>query len=347
MQYTSKFPTGTVKYWHNTAFAQIDQILDRQHCIIITDTNVAHHHSALFEGCKAVITIHAGEEYKTLDTVHTITQQLLEHQAHRKTTILGMGGGLITDLAGFVACTYMRGLPYGFVPTTLLGMVDAAVGGKNGVNFGKQKNLLGNIHQPNFILFDSNLLQTLPDTEWSNGFAEVIKYACLFDEGLFHQLEQNDIAYYQNNKGALAALIATCVDWKNKIVQSDEQEHGTRKLLNFGHTAGHAIETYYQIPHGQAVALGMLVACTLSIETNNLPAEIQIRLSKILTQYKLPTTHELNVPELMQILRMDKKRTEEQIDYVVLDAIGKASIKTISFDTITKALNNFQHAGHR
>lgn len=344
MQYSVTFPGGTVRYLFSSSFEHISQWLNPADCIIITDTNIRALYHQLFSDFKAVITISTGESHKNFSTVLSVTQQLLEHQAHRKTFILGVGGGMVTDVTGFVASVYMRGLPFAYVPTTLLGMVDASIGGKNGINIGLQKNLLGTISQPDFILYDATFLKTLSDEEWSNGFAEVIKYACLFDNELFDELAEHDILYYKNNNTATSALIARCADWKNKIVLADERESGMRKLLNFGHTAGHAFETVCNVPHGHAVALGMQVACHLS-EQYGLDISVKEQLSVLLKQYHLPTIIQADTDELMSVLTMDKKRGNKDIDFILLKEVGKADIHNIEFTVIRQALEEFIHAG--
>ncbi len=287
---------------------------------------------------KSTIVVQPGEEHKTHDTIHYITEQLLHYEAHRKTTLVGVGGGIVTDVTGYAASIYMRGIPFCFIPTTLLGMVDAAIGGKNGVNFGLQKNLLGTINQPESIIFDTHYLKTLHDTEWSNGFAEIIKYACLFDAALFDELGDNDIRYYQQNKDALAHVIKICVDWKTKVVAGDERENGNRKLLNFGHTTGHAIETLYHLPHGKAVAIGMMIACKIAEKELGTPTSIATKLKDLLHKYNLPSALKFDVKQVMQILTMDKKRTDAGIDYILLKDIGEACITLLTFSTIEEAL---------
>jgi 3-dehydroquinate synthase len=344
MEYSVSFPTGTVQY----CFAGIKELLKKapaDSSIIITDSNVATLYQHVVASYRTII-IPAGEEHKTQQTIQSITEQLLEFKAHKKTTIIGFGGGIVTDIAGYAASIYMRGVPFGFVPTTLLAMVDAAVGGKNGVNFGLHKNMLGTIRQPSFILYDTALLHTLPDMEWSNGFAEIIKYACIFDAPLFAELATHIINYYKDDSAALNELIQRCVNWKNKTITEDETENNVRKLLNFGHTAGHAIETLYNLPHGQAISLGMLVACSISEKECGLSSDIRKQLSMVLQQYKLPTSLKLHTEQLMDILVMDKKRNNNTIDYVVLSSIGSALIKPLHFETIRTALDHFSDAGN-
>ncbi len=232
----------------------------KESTIIITNEHLGHLYPELVKEHKTLL-VPPTESSKDTSTIASLAKQLLQMEVTRQTTIIGVGGGVVTDITGFLASTYMRGVPFGFVPTTLLGMVDAAVGGKNGVNVGMNKNILGTIRQPGFVLYDTRFLNTLPDDEWSNGFAEVIKYACIFDAELFAELGEHNISFYKDqNDDALATLIERCVAWKNKTVAEDERETGTRKLLNFGHTAAHAIENLYELPHGKAVGIGIVIA---------------------------------------------------------------------------------------
>lgn len=334
------FPTGTVHYYIPGSFASLPSIINSDTCFIITDSHIDGLYGNLLDGYQTIV-IPAGETHKTLATITYITDQLIAREAHRKSILVGMGGGVVTDITGMAASIYMRGIPFGFIPTTLLGMADAAIGGKNGVNSGLHKNLLGTIRQPEFILFDTQLLDTLPDTEWSNGFAEIIKYACLFDPQLFEELETGSLLYYQNNKEALTTIVSKCVNMKNAVVLEDEQEKNKRKLLNFGHTAGHAIETLYALPHGQAVAIGMLIALTLSPSLTNINPSIKVRVRNILGQYKLPTAFRYDVARVMDVLRGDKKRNGNNIDFIVINDIGDAMIATITFDTVQSALEKF------
>ncbi|WP_276132145.1 3-dehydroquinate synthase [Polluticoccus soli] len=343
MQYSLTFPTGTVQYMLHSHFEALDGICDRKQAIIITDSNIAGQYKSLFQSFQAVITIPAGEKNKSLTTASSVITQLLAQKTTKKTWIIGVGGGVVTDIAGFVASVYMRGVPFGFVPTSLLGMVDAAIGGKNGVNLGLQKNLVGNIKQPRFILYDTSFLKTLPEKEWSNGFAEIIKYAMVFDERLFTELSKRDIGYYRDNPNALSTLIESCVNMKNKIVLADEQEGGARKLLNFGHTAGHAFETLYQLPHGYAVGLGMILACIIS-EKYGLHSSAKNKLAIALLKYQLPITLDFDKSRIMEILRLDKKGNADSIDFIMLQHIGEAVVRNIPFDVIENSLSYFTYA---
>lgn len=342
MQETIKFSSGTVNYYFESAFDEIWNMYDRRHTVLVTNEHVARLYPHLFEGHKTLI-VAAMESSKSLHTVEGLIKQLIELEATRKTVLIGVGGGVVTDLTGFLASIYMRGVDFGFVPTTLLAMVDASVGGKNGVNMGYNKNLLGTITQPKFILYDTRFLDTLPDDEWSNGFAEIIKYACIFDAPLFDVLNNKSISHYRDHDdGALQELIRRCVAWKNKTVAEDEKETGVRKLLNFGHTAAHAIENLYEIPHGKAVGIGMVIACRVSSQVAGLEYKAVDELERILGKYHLPASMKINAKRAMEILRMDKKRDENNIDYIVLEQIGKAKVQSLPITAIEKAMKDYE-----
>lgn len=344
MQYSLSFPTGTVKYIFQKRFEELKELVDADNCILLIDSRVAEIHQHLFRDYKNIL-IEADEQHKSWAQVEFICGELLGMEAHRGTTLIGVGGGITSDITGFVASVYMRGIPFGFVPTTVLGMADAAIGGKNGINFSMQKNLVGTIQQPSFILFDTQFLGSLADEDWSNGFAEVIKYACLFDKPLFEELAQHDFTYYRDNAEALSLLIERCVDWKNKIVLEDEKESGKRKLLNFGHTTGHPIETLHVLPHGFAVGIGMMIACKISEQECGLNKEVTAKLGGLLQQYGLPVSADLDTEQIMEVLTMDKKRNNEGVNYILLKDIGEAIIKPLPFDMIRHGLENYADAG--
>ena len=332
------FPSGdTTEYHFDASFGDLMRIAPPEQTIIITDDTVAGLHGDMF-GDYRMLTFPAGEQHKTLDTIAVLTAQLIEAGANRNTMLLGVGGGVVTDIVGFLAATFMRGLPVAFVPTTLLGQVDAAIGGKNGVNTGLHKNMLGTIRQPRFILFDTDFLATLPEEQWSNGFAEIIKYGYIADVRILTTLQNSDITWFQKHPQKLAELIAGCVDVKNKIVHADERENGLRQVLNFGHTAGHAFETLYKLPHGHSVGLGMRVALQLSEQYSGLSKENSLQLGQLLKQYGLPESIAHNTDEVMQLLVTDKKRSEKGIAYVLVEKPGVAITKWLQPDQIREAL---------
>jgi 3-dehydroquinate synthase len=230
----------------------------------------------------------------------------------------------------------MRGISFGFVPTSLLAMVDASIGGKNGIDVGVYKNMVGIIRQPSFLLFDTSLLQTLPEAEWRNGFAEIIKHASIKDAPMFKQLEQNDLLYYQKKKKDLADLVRRNAFLKTKVVQQDEFEKGDRKLLNFGHTLGHALENQYDLSHGHAISIGMAYASQLSQKIARF--KNVDRVVTLLNKYGLPTFSEFDKDKVIAVLKMDKKKTKDSINFILLEKIGKAFIKEISIQQLYENL---------
>ncbi len=230
----------------------------------------------------------------------------------------------------------MRGLPFGFVPSSILAMVDASIGGKNGIDIGLYKNLVGTIRQPEFLLYDASLLKTLPKEEWVNGFAEIIKHASVKDAALFRELEKNRLAFYQKDKAALTKLIRRNVVIKSDIVQKDEFEQNERRLLNFGHTLGHAVENLYKLPHGHAIAIGMVVASMISEQYADF--KNSDKLIEVLKRYGLPTLAEFDARKVMAVLKMDKKKEKDAINYILLNKIGHAIVKTIPIVQLEKMI---------
>jgi 3-dehydroquinate synthase len=343
MRYTISFPTGDTEYMLRASYSQLLQVAPVAHSIIITDNNIHRLYGHLFSDYRVLI-IDAGASSKTWETIQVLAEKLAQFEAHKKTKLIGIGGGTITDIVGFLASIYMRGVSFAFVPTSLLGMIDASIGGKNGINVGFYKNMLGTIQQPEFILLDTSFLETLPLAEWSNGFAEIIKYGCIKDPSIFHQLSDANLNSYKIRPDKLNALIALCVQHKNEIVLADEQEKDLRKTLNFGHTSGHAFETLYHLDHGQAVAMGMIVALIASEQQLQLSTEIRSQLVQLLNQFGLSTQLRFDVDKVIQTLKRDKKRQQDSIDFILLSSLGKACIHPLSFDEIRQALQFFADA---
>jgi 3-dehydroquinate synthase len=321
-----KFSKKTTTYYFDAEFAYLEKLVDKKQAVIITDENIFSHHQRKFGGWNTIV-ISAGEQFKVQATVDSIIEQLIGFQADRKTFLIGVGGGVVTDITGFVASIYMRGIPFGFVPTSILAMVDASIGGKNGIDVGLYKNLAGTISQPEFLLYDLGLLKSLPKEEWVNGFAEIIKHACIKDAALFRELERNKPGAYQKDKAALSKLIRRNVVIKSDVVQKDEFEQGERRLLNFGHTLGHAIENLYELPHGHAVSIGMVVACMISEEFTAF--RDTTRVIAVLKKYGLPTLAEFDSKQVMNVLRMDKKKVKESMNYVLLTKTGQGVVRTM------------------
>ena len=337
-----KFSTTSVDYYFNGSFRQLSAILDKKKTIVLTDENVFDAHQEKFIGWQ-VIVIEPGEENKVQSTVDQVIDLMIEMAADRTTTLIGVGGGVITDLTGYVAAIFMRGIACGFVPTTLLGMVDASVGGKNGIDVGAYKNMVGTIRQPKFLFYDYSFLKSLPESVWSDGFAEIIKHACIKDAVAFKQLADEDIHSIQRQPAILAAIIERNVLLKTKVVQGDEFEKGERKLLNFGHTLGHAIETQYGLTHGQAVAIGMSYAVQLSEQLIGFKDAAQVR--EVIQQYQLPVYGEYDMKKVLEILKMDKKRVDNSMNYILLEKIGKGVIQSIPMVQLTKILQKIKLPG--
>jgi 3-dehydroquinate synthase len=342
MHYTHHFSKGTTDYYLNSNYSQLLQLAPPSQVVVVTDEQVHRIYAHLLREYRILI-VPAGEEGKSLQVVGQLATKLAAFEADRKTKLIGIGGGMVTDITGFLAGIYMRGIAFGFVPTTLLGMVDAAIGGKNGVNLGLYKNMLGLVRQPSFILFDSSFLETLPQQEWSNGFAEIIKYACIMDAPLFEELLAKTSYDYRVGSQLLNSLIARCVAHKNEVVLEDEQEMNRRKTLNFGHTAGHAFETMYRLPHGYAVGLGMLVAFIASEKKFGLNPNLRQQLKYLLNKFGLPTQLRIDVSKVMEVLIHDKKRNADQIDFILLKEIGQVVIEPLSFDFIRECLVQFSN----
>ena len=333
------FSEKTVHYYFDAAFADLEIIVSKDSAILITDENVYAAHLTIFTGWRTII-IQAGEQFKQQAAVDFIIGQLIDLQADRNTFIVGVGGGVVTDITGYAASVYMRGLKFGFVPTSILAMVDAAIGGKNGVDVGPLKNLVGLIKQPDFLLFDYALLHTLPQEQWVNGFAEIIKHACIKDAALFELLEQNELAAFQSNATLLANLIERNVNIKTTVVVQDEFEKGERKLLNFGHTLGHAIENTYQLLHGHAVSIGMVAACNISEEINQLNSAEKARVIKLISKYHLTTGLAIDKDKIWKLLTMDKKRVSDEMSFILLNKIGEGVVHSISMVQLENLISN-------
>jgi 3-dehydroquinate synthase len=334
-----KFSASSTAFYFDGSFSHLKKIVDQKHSVIITDENVFDAHGKKFSGWNTIV-LKAGEEYKVQTTVDAIIEQLIGFEADRKTTLIGVGGGVITDITGYVASVYMRGIAFGFIPASLLALVDASIGGKNGIDVGVYKNMVGVIRQPSFILHDMSLLSTLPQREWENGFAEIIKHACIKDAAMFRQLEANSIGYYRKNKKAISDLVRRNAIIKTKVVQQDEFEKGDRRLLNFGHTLGHALENQYELMHGQAVAIGMAYASVISGEITGFKDASKV--ARLLLRYDLPTFAEFDKPKVFNVMKMDKKREKKEMNYVLLEKIGKGVVRPIPVNKLENIVNELQ-----
>ena len=305
-------------------------------CAIITDSNVgkkfakAALKSLATSGFEPVLlTVPAGEKSKRIAVVEQCYDQLAAHRLERKSFIVALGGGVVGDLAGFVAATYLRGIPFVQVPTTLLAQVDSSVGGKTGVNLRAGKNLVGAFYQPQLVLCDLDALKTLPEREYLSGLAEVIKYGIIYDAVLFAQLERHLPQLLQRDAATLAAVVARCCEIKADVVGQDETESGLRAILNFGHTLGHAIENssgYGKYLHGEAISFGQVAAARLSHKLLGLPSGEVARIEKLFAQAGLPVKIKLNSAQrkkLFAAMLLDKKVSGGEVKFVLAERLGK------------------------
>ena len=334
----------------------IKEKLAPSRCAIVSDTNVAPLFagkiqkslaSAGFES--ALITVPAGEHSKTLEQAGAVVEEMLGAGLDRQSFVIGLGGGVVGDLSGFVAAIFQRGVPHVQIPTTLLAMVDSSIGGKTGVNTATGKNLIGAFHQPILVIDDVEVLRTLPRRELSQGSVEIIKHAVIADAEMFEQLTRFDGSKFdclkQSSLAELAALIRRNIEIKAKIVAKDERDHtGERAVLNFGHTIGHAIERagdYKTFLHGEAVGLGMVAACDVSMKKAGLPEKQHNAIVDLLQKFEVPTKLPPNFPrqKILDALKFDKKFECDEIRFVVTSKIGSAKLsRDVAMDDIRTAV---------
>ena len=307
-----------------------------RHALVVTDGNVAPHYLARVQSALAGKAVQAlvlppGEQEKTLARFTEVMATLAAMGASRDATVVALGGGVVGDLAGFAAACWMRGVRFVQLPTTLLAMVDSSVGGKTAVDLPQGKNLVGAFHQPAAVLADTATLDTLPEREFSAGLAEVVKYGAIADAGFFAWLEDNAEALMARNPDALAHAIATSCRHKAGIVARDETEQGERMLLNFGHTFGHAIETgqgYGGLLHGEAIAVGMVLAARLSADRGRAPWSDTARLAALLERFDLPVALPagLSGEMLLGHMKLDKKAVSGRIRLILWAGLGQAEV---------------------
>jgi 3-dehydroquinate synthase len=300
---------------------------------------VQRFHGSRFPDAPLVV-IEPGEDSKDLHTVRTIYERCVELELDRGALVVGIGGGVVCDIAGFVGATYLRGVDFGFVATSLLAQVDASVGGKNGVNLNSYKNLVGTFAQPEFVVVDHQLLKTLPEIELRSGLAEVVKAAAIADEKLFDFIEQHQADLLAADQTAIAAATKGAVEVKADIVMKDERESNLRRLLNFGHTFGHAVERTSGLTHGEAVSVGMVVAARLSSARGLITTNDVDRIEAMLDGLGLPIRIAADGDLAFDAMRKDKKREGDSIYFVLLEKIGSATITPISLDELKGVIND-------
>jgi 3-dehydroquinate synthase len=334
------FNSSSTTFYFDVSFQLLEKLTAKDNTVIITDENIFTGNQKKFNGWNTIV-LKPGEQYKIQPTVDSIIEQLIAFGTDRKTFIVGIGGGVVTDITGYVAGIFLRGVKFGFVPTSILSMVDAAIGGKNGIDVGMYKNMVGLVRQPEFLLYDYSFLKSLPKNEWVNGFAEIIKHACIKDPPMFKLLEEHKLNDFQKNKNLLSKLIQRNALLKCKVVQQDEFETGERKLLNFGHTFGHAIENMYKLPHGHAVAIGMVIACMVSESYKKFKSTGMV--ISVIKKYGLPVYQSFDAKKVLNVMRSDKKRIKDIINYVLLEKIGKAVVEPIPINDVANIIKQLEN----
>ena len=305
----------------------LGQLLPERRVVVITDVNIDRRHHALLRDYESVV-IGTGESIKTLHTVQNIYRKFIEADVDRSCFVLGIGGGIVTDIAGFAASTYMRGLDFGFVSTTLLSQVDAGVGGKNGVNVDGFKNMVGTFTQPKFVVCDTELLKTLPEREFRAGLAEVIKAAVIADADLFSTLENTSLEALRRDSDLLERIVTAAVKVKADIVCRDEREKGERRKLNLGHTFAHAIEKCsVEMNHGEAVAAGMAIIARIANDAGVLSDADKARIINILKHYGFVLEPPVAMRKLANAISKDKKTAGDCINFVFPTGIGCCEIR--------------------
>lgn len=309
---------------------------------IITDSNVRRLYGGSFPAGE-VLETEPGEKSKTLEVAGELCRRLLESGADRSAFILGFGGGVVCDVAGMVASIYMRGVRHAFVSTTLLSQVDASIGGKTGVNLGSYKNIIGTFKQPEFVLCDHRMLSTLTEEEFRSGMGELVKHAVIRDRNLFFDIMASTERIFERDPRVLGEFISRAVKIKAAVVRRDPLEKGIRRILNFGHTFGHVLETYYRIPHGIAVIQGMVIASELSVWTGEMPhaelkmLEVALAGTEMMPDYELP-------PNVVSLISKDKKSEGGSLNVVLLKSVGSAVVKKMSVTELAEFVDYYNES---
>ncbi|MGP0628745.1 3-dehydroquinate synthase [Nitrospina sp. 32_T5] len=320
-----------------TFSGRVPSLAGLRRAVIVTHPSIrALYGPALEAGLKQagienrIVEIPQGEAHKTLASAGVVYDHLMQHAYDRNTLMVALGGGVIGDLTGFVAATYQRGVPFLQVPTTLLSQVDSSVGGKTAVNHPLGKNMIGAFYQPRAVIIDLNTLKTLPSDEFRAGMAEIIKYGVIEDPDLFKYLEDNVDAIQSQDPQALTHIIETSCAIKARVVEKDERESNYRMVLNYGHTIGHAVEAlteYTQYKHGEAVAIGMVIAAHLSHQMGYCDAATVERITKLIDRYGLPTAlPEFPARAYIESMYRDKKAREKKIRFILVRSLGQVEI---------------------
>ncbi len=305
--------------------------------LIITDSNLHNFYNSLFVGTN-VLVVPAGEKSKSLKIIEEILTKMLESNCIRDSLILGVGGGVVCDITGFASAIFMRGVRHSFVATSLLAQCDAAIGGKNGVNLNNIKNICGTFKQPESILLPINMLSTLPAEEMTCGLAEVLKTALVADKELFYTMAGYSGDDWKSDQEFLRNIVFRSAAAKAEIVAKDEKDNAIRRILNFGHTFGHALESTLSIPHGKAVAWGMLRALEVSNAYGLIAKDLVKEIIAVMEKFDLVNKYDYDKTKIMGYFRKDKKRKTGIIQFIALDDIGSAEIIDVHFSQLDEIL---------
>ena len=318
---------------------KLGKYINHRDCFIVTDRNINEIYSGRFPKYP-VFVIEPGEKSKDMTVVSDICRWLLDNGADRGSLILGIGGGVVCDLAGFVASVYMRGLTFGFVATSLLAQVDAGIGGKNGVDLDGYKNIIGTFTQPEFVICEIDMLMTLPDKEYIYGMAEVIKHALITDYDQLVHLEEYSLPVLAKDRIEMERIVAHSARIKAGIVEQDEREQGERRKLNLGHTWGHGIEKVTGLAHGESVSIGLVFSAALSVKKGLLKDQERNRIMNLLRSYELPLKSNADPSEVFDALIKDKKREGGSIHFVLMNGLGNTVVEPIDIEELKNfALN--------
>ena len=310
----------------------LNELLPTSRVVVVTDANIDMRYKRLLSRYETIV-IGFGETMKILSTVEMICSRFIELGVDRSTFILCIGGGIVTDVAGFAASIYMRGLNFGFISTTLLGQVDASAGGKNGVNLDGYKNMIGTFNQPKFVICDPKLLKTLSDREFRAGLGEVVKAAVISDIALFEKLESVSFEELRSDIALLSEVIESAIKVKMDIVGRDERENGERRKLNLGHTLAHALESCRcGKSHGEAVAVGMIMIAQYAVKQGDMSQVDCDRIESLLIKLGFDIEHNVDIKDLMKAISKDKKCEGEMLHLILPITIGDCIIKTVAIE---------------
>ena len=330
---------STEKHSKTSIFFSIDdnpvsEILHERKTAIISSQNIIETYPEILQWGKTIV-IDDTESHKNLATIEKIVAELLELGIDRNSYIIGIGGGIVCDITGFVSHIYMRGVRFGLIPTTLLAMTDAAIGGKNGVNFNENKNFIGSFDNPDFIIADSKFINSLPECQYLSGLGEIIKYALIGNTNILNILKNNLENILNRDSKTIKKLVSESVLTKIKIVEKDPDDKSIRHILNFGHTIGHSIELLEDIPHGLAVVKGMNAATDISVKLGILATDKAQQIKQLLTSFGYDISYCLGDKHI-RLLCNDKKKEDSNIRFVLLEDIGKPVIRKMPIQQIVE-----------